>query len=157
MPAARVAESVVGNTLTVTWPAPENVNFLMSYRVSYTTTSRLTPSGRRRRQTSAPMTLPDIPVTGMRSATLPFQAFSNYSVDVLAVYNPPPSGDEVTVILLPTTNFPTPERRKKPHIISGVRNHMHRLTLHGPQQTVSDTQKLCMYLNLHMQHQAHQM
>lgn len=120
MPAAKVRETVAGNTLSVTWPAPENTDFLMAYRVSYTSTSRIGTGGRRRRQASTPVTLRDIPATAPRSASLTFQPFSNYAVDVLAVYNPPPTNAEVTVILLPTTNFSTPERRKK---LPGVANH----------------------------------
>ena len=119
MPAARVENNVgAHDVLTVSWPAPENVNFLRVYVVSYTNTTRSMPSGRRRRQAGTPMSM-NVSAT-MTSAVLPFQPFSNYMVDVSAVYAPPPSGNEVAVILLPTTTFTTPERGKN---LSGVANH----------------------------------
>ena len=118
MPAARVTRNIgVGDTLTVSWPAPENKNFLRRYTVSYTNTSRLNSSTHRRRQAGAQMKNVS---AGMRSTDLTFQPFSNYMVDVSAVYVPPPSGNEVVVILLPTTTFTTPERGKK---LSDVANH----------------------------------
>ena len=119
MPAARVTNNIgAGDTLTVSWPTPENVNFLRVYVVSYTSGTRPTPSGRRQRQAGTPMSM-NVSAT-MTRAVLLFQPFSNYMVDVSAVYAPPPSGNEVAVILLPTTTFTTPERSKK---LSGVANH----------------------------------
>ena len=119
MPAARVTVGIGANdTLTVSWPAPENKNFLRAYIISYTSTTRSTSSRRRRRQAGTLTTLrvsADITSTQLR-----FQIFSSYMVDVSAVYAPPPSNDEVTVILLPTTTFTTPGQRKK---LSDVKPH----------------------------------
>lgn len=119
MPAARVTNNIgAGDRLTVSWPLPENENFLRVYIVSYTTTTLSTSSGHRRRQADTPMSM-NIS-TDMTSTSLPFQPFSNYMVTVSAVYAPPPSGDEVAVILLPNTTFSTPERSKT---LTDIANH----------------------------------
>ena len=98
-----MTEDVQGDMLTVSWPTPNNTNFLIVYRVSYSTSS-----ARSRRQAS-----PIDVSAGMTSATLPFIAFTNYTVDVDAIFAPPPDGRSVTVNLLPSTMFTTPQRRKK--------------------------------------------
>ena len=91
-----------GDMLNVSWPAPSNLNFLVAYSVSYSTSF-----ARSRRQT--PVEVP----AGTTTATLPFMAFTDYTVDVDAIYAPPPDGNRVTVSLLPSTPFTTPQRRKK--------------------------------------------
>ena len=110
MPSERVTNTIVGDTLTVSWPPAENLNYLRGYRVFFTATSLVTPSSRRRRQTTSPVNVgPD-----QTSTQIGFQPFSTYTVDVSAVYNPPPNANdhEVLVGLLPTTTFTTPERCK---------------------------------------------
>ena len=102
-PQAVVTEDVQGDVLTVSWPTPDNTNFLVAYSVSYSTSS-----ARSRRQAS-PINVP----AGMTTTTLPFTAFSDYTVDVDAIYAPPPDRNNVTVSLLPSTPFMTPQRRKK--------------------------------------------
>ena len=101
-------------SITFSWPAPENVNFLMNYRVSYTSTP-ISTSKRRRRQSpsSDSLTVP----ANMRSTDLVFQPYSMYMVDVDAIYNPP-NRDEVTVCLLPTTRITTPQGSKRLQIHS---------------------------------------
>ena len=103
LPEARILNEVPlrENELTVRWTAPPNQNFLTNYIVSYSTTSV-----RNRRQVTT------VPVpAGTTSTTLPFVAFTDYTVDVDAIYNPP-GGDVVTVNLLPSTTFRTPERSR---------------------------------------------
>ena len=103
-PQAIVTNNVGPNdVLIVSWPAPSNTNFLMAYHVSFTTSS-----ARSRRQIST-MEVP----ASTNSTTLPFTAFTNYTVDVDAIYAPPPDGNRVSINLLPTTKFTTPQRRKK--------------------------------------------
>ena len=103
------AQAVVTNSigpndvLTISWPAPSNTNFLVAYRVSYTISSAHS-------QGQAPLTR-EVPA-GTTSTTLPFTAFMSYTVNVDAIYAPPP-GNNVSINLLPTTTFTTPERRKK--------------------------------------------
>ena len=131
MPAARVENNIgARDVLTVSWPAPENVNFLRVYIVSYTNTTRSSSNGRRRRQAGTPMSM-NVSAT-MTRAVLQFQPFSNYMVNVSAVYAPPPSGNEVAVALLPTTTFTTPERGKK---LSGVANHTQATSAHKQSRT----------------------
>ena len=91
-----------GDVLNVSWPTPSNTNFLIAYSVSYSTSSRS------RRQASSV----EVPAD-TTSTTLPFRAFTDYTVDVDAIYAPPPDGNRVAVNLLPPTTFTTPERRKK--------------------------------------------
>ena len=88
--------------LTVSWPTPDNTNFLVAYSVSFTKSSHS------QRQTSSV----EVPA-GTTSTTLPFTAFTVYTVDVDAIYAPPPDGNRVSINLLPTTQFTTPQRRKK--------------------------------------------
>ena len=109
MPNANVIDMIDDDdTLTVSWPRAENLNFLEGYRVFFTTISQGTLSSRRRRQATSTVNVnPD-----KTSAEIDFQAFSRYMVDVSAVYNPPPDRNEVLVVLLPTTTFTTPQRRK---------------------------------------------
>lgn len=105
LPEARIVNESpsVENRLTVSWTAPPNQNFLMGYRVRYTT-----GSARSRRQTSS------VEVSaGTTSTPLPFTAFTSYTVDVDAIYTPPPDGNREFIILLPSTTFTTPQRRKK--------------------------------------------
>ena len=90
------------DVLTISWPTPDNTNFLVAYSVSFTRSSRS------RRQTS-PVEVP----AGTTNAMLPFTAFTDYTVDVDAIYAPPPDGIRVSINLLPTTRFTTPQRRKK--------------------------------------------
>ena len=117
MPAARVTVDIgAGDWLTVSWPPPDNMDFLSAYIVFYTSTTRSTSSGRRRRQAGTMFNVS----ASMTSTTLRFQPFSNYTVNVSAVYAPPPSGNEVAVILLPTTTFTTPERGKT---LTDIANH----------------------------------
>ena len=111
-PQAVVTEDVQGNVLTVSWPTPSNTNFLVAYRVSYSTS---TSSARSRRQTTQTREVP----TGTTSTTLDFAAFTDYTVNVDAIYAPPPDGNNVTVNLLPPTMFTTPQRRKK-SVYSGI-------------------------------------
>ncbi len=87
--------------LTVSWPPPVNINFLVAYRVSY-----ITSSARSRRQMLSTSEVP----AGMTSTTLPFMPFMNFTVDVVAIYDPPPSGNRVIINLLPPTTFMTPQR-----------------------------------------------
>ena len=105
-PEAVVSNNVAGpnDVLTVSWPAPMNTNFLVAYRVSYTINS-----ARGRRQMSQPREIP----AGMTSTTLTFIPFTNFTVDVDAVYAPPPDGTRVVIDLLPPTTFTTPPRGKK--------------------------------------------
>ena len=104
-PQAVVTDTVdPGDVLTISWPAPSNINFLIAYSVSYSTSF-----ARSRRQIPSPVEVP----AGMTSTTLPFTAFTDYTVDVDAIYAPPPDGNRVTVNLLPLTTFTTPQRRKK--------------------------------------------
>ena len=109
MPATRVTDTTNGNELTVSWPAATNMNFLDSYLVSYTTS---TPgsSSRRRRQAS-PITV--LVPSAQTSTQIDFTPYTDYMVDVDAVYTPPPNGNNVTVPLLPTTTFRSQERRMK--------------------------------------------
>ena len=109
MPEARVNNVTNGNILTVSWPPAINTNFLDSYIVSYTT---FLPgsSARRRRQTSSRRS---VQVTSDQTSTqLMFTAYTDYMVDVDALYTPP-NANNVTVSLLPTTTFRSPERRMK--------------------------------------------
>ena len=109
MPNAHVTISTVGNTLTVSWPTAEKSSFLRGYRLFFTVISLVTLSARRHRQTTSPVNVgPD-----QTSTQIDFQPFSTYTVNVSAVYNPPPNAIEVLVDLLPTTTFVTPERRKQ--------------------------------------------
>ena len=94
-----------GDMLTISWPAPSNTNFLVAYSVSYSTSSRR----HRTRETSLPVEVP----AGTTNTTLPFTAFTNYTVNVDAIYAPPPDGNRVNIYLLPPTTFTTPQRRKK--------------------------------------------
>ena len=108
-PQAVVNNSVGPNdVLTISWPAPENTNFLVAYRVSFSTSS-----ARRRRQASTI----EVPA-GINNTTLPFIAFTDYAVDVDAVYAPPPDRNRVFVNLLPSTTFTTPQRRKNQIIMN---------------------------------------
>lgn len=108
-PEAVVTENVGENdVLTVSWPAPNNTNFLLAYHVSYSIST-----ARSRRQASLTREVP----VGTTSTTLGFTAFMNYTVNVDAVYAPPPGGNNVSIILLPPTVFTTPQRRKK-HTLS---------------------------------------
>ena len=103
-PDAVVSPQVAENdVLTVSWPAPQSTSFLVAYRVSFTTSA-----ARSRRQTS-PVEVP----AEMTSTTLPFTAFTDFTVDVDAVYAPPPDGTRVFINLLPRTTFTTPQRGKK--------------------------------------------
>ena len=103
-PEAVVSNSVSSeDVLTVSWPAPMNTSFLDSYRVFFTTSS-----ARSRRQTS-----PVDVSAGMTSTTLPFTPFTDFTVDVDAIYAPPPDGTRVAINLLPPTTFRTPETGKK--------------------------------------------
>ena len=103
------AQAVVTNSvspndvLTISWPAPSNTNFLVAYHVSFTT-----GSAHSRRQTSHV----EVPA-GTTNTMLPFTAFTDYTVNVDAIYAPPPDGIRVSINLLPTTRFTTPQRRKK--------------------------------------------
>ena len=112
-------EAVVSNdvspddVLTISWPAPINTNFLVAYRVSYTTSS-----ARSRQQTSSTSEVP----VGIISTTLPFTPFVNFTVDVDVVYAPPPDGTRVVINLLPPTTFTTPERCKKLPALSTLCN-----------------------------------
>jgi hypothetical protein len=104
-PQAIVSNDVSPNdVLAISWPAPINTNFLVAYRVSYTTSS-----AHSRRQTPSYVEVP----AETTSTILPFAAFTSFTVDVDAVYTLPPGGNNVTVILLPPTTFTTPQRRKK--------------------------------------------
>ena len=104
-PEAVVSSDVSPNdVLTISWPAPMNANFLVAYHVSYTTSS-----ARGRRQTPSTSEVP----AGMTSTTLPFTPFTDFIVDVDAVYAPPPDGTRVVINLLPPTTFRTPEIGKK--------------------------------------------
>ena len=95
----------------VTWPAPTNINFLASYRVSYTVESRQT-GGRRKRQASQPMEQTvSADGTNNGSADLPLVPYSTYNVNINAIYRPP-NGEPVEVRLLPTTPIDTPEGSK---------------------------------------------
>ena len=107
MPEATVTNTTVGNVLTVSWPAATNRNFLDSYLISYTTS---TPgsSTRRRRQASHVVVRPD-----QTSTQIDFKPYTDYTVNVDAVYTPPPDGNTVIVPLLPATIFRSPERRMK--------------------------------------------
>jgi hypothetical protein len=58
---------------------------------------------------------------GMTSATLDFIPFMDFTVDVDAIYTPPPDGNRVTINLLPPTTFTTPERRKKLTLSQGFK------------------------------------
>ena len=104
------SEAVVANNigpndvLTISWPPPNNTIFLVAYSVSYTTSS-----ARSRRQMPVVMEVP----AGTTSTTLPFSPFLNFTVDVDAVYAPPPDRDRVSIPLLPSTTFTTPQRRKR--------------------------------------------
>ena len=107
MPEAKVTNTTTGDELTVSWPAATNLNFLDSYRVSYTTS---TPgSSTRRRRQASPVVVP----SGQTSARINFTPYTDYMVSVEAVYTPPPDGTTVTVPLLPTTTFRSEERRMK--------------------------------------------
>ena len=102
-PQAVVTDSIGPNdVLTVSWPTPNNTNFLVAYRVFYTISS-----ARSRRQAPSTREVP----AGTTSTTLPFTAFMNYTVNVDAVYTIPP-GNNVSINLLPPTVFTTPERGK---------------------------------------------
>ena len=104
-PEAVLSNDVSPNdVLTVSWPAPMNTNFLVAYLVSYTTSS-----ARSRRQTLSTSEVP----AGLTSTTLPFAPFTSFTVDVDAVYAPPPDGSIVVINLLPPTTFTTPQRSKK--------------------------------------------
>ena len=103
-----MTEDIQGDMLTVSWPTPKNTNFLVAYSVSYSTSF-----AHSRRQT--PVEVP----AGMTSTHLPFTAFSDYTVDVDAIYAPPPDGNRVPINLLPPTTFTTPPRRKK-LVYSGI-------------------------------------
>ena len=108
MPAARVTDITNGNELTVSWPAATNMNFLDSYLISYTTS---TPgSSTRRRRQASPITVP-VP-SGQTSTQIDFTPYTDYTVNVGAVYTPP-NGNNVTVPLLPATMFRSQERRMK--------------------------------------------
>ena len=107
MPGARVSNESNGNVLTVSWPPATNMNFLSFYLVSYTTS---TPgSSTRRRRQASPVVVP----SDQTSAEIDFTPYTDYMVDVDAVYTPPPGGNTVTVPLLPTTAFRSEERRMK--------------------------------------------
>ena len=104
-PEAVVSNDVSPNdVLTISWPAPMNANFLVAYRVSYTTSPV-----RGRRQTPSTREVP----AGMTRTTLPFAPFTNFIVDVDAVYAPPPDGNRVVIRLLPSTMFTTTQKGKK--------------------------------------------
>ena len=92
------------NMFTISWPPPTNKNFLVAYSVSYTTSSVRT-----RRQMPSTSEVP----AGMTSTTLPFTPFTDFTVEVDAVYAPPPDGTRVAIDLLPPTTFRTPEGGKK--------------------------------------------
>ena len=92
------------NMFTISWPPPMNRDFLVAYSVSYTISSV-----RSRRQTSPAREVP----AEMTSTTLPFIPFTDFTVDVDAVYTPPPDGTRVVINLLPPTTFRTPEIGKK--------------------------------------------
>ena len=114
LPDTLVMGTVSGTSITFSWPAPENVNFLMNYRVAYSSTPISTSKRRRRQSLSSDiLTVP----ADMRSTDLVFQPYSRYIVRVDAIYNPPNSG-EVTVRLLPTTPITTPQGSKKLQIHS---------------------------------------
>ena len=109
MPAATVTNTTVDDVLTVSWPPATNLNFLDSYRVSYTTS---TPgSSTRRRRQASPITVP-VP-SDQTSTQIDFTPYTDYMVDVDALYTPPPDGNTVTVPLLPTTTFRSQERCMK--------------------------------------------
>ena len=109
MPGARVSNETNGNVLTVSWPPATNMNFLSFYLVSYTTS---TPgSSTRRRRQASPVTV-QVP-SAQTSAQLMFTPYTDYMVNVDAVYTPPPDGNSVTIPLLPTTTFRSQERRMK--------------------------------------------
>ena len=113
MPSARVTNTVVGDTLTVSWPPAEKLNYLRGYCVFFTVTSLATLSSRRCRRTTSSVNVgPD-----QTSTQIDFQPFSTYTVRVSAMYNPPPNGSEVLVDLLPITTFTTPQRRKICHAL----------------------------------------
>ena len=114
LPNAQVMDTVSGTSITFSWPVPENVNFLMNYRVSYSSTP-ISTSKRRRRQSPSSDSL--TVSADMRSTDLVFQPYSRYMVDVDAIYNPPYSGN-VTVRLLPTTPITTPQGSKRLQIHS---------------------------------------
>ena len=65
-------------------------------------------SSHKQRQTPSPIDVH----SDTTSAALKFRPFSDYTVDVNAVFAPPPDTVDVVVPLLPTTFFSTPERRK---------------------------------------------
>ena len=111
MPGVRLLNQspLTENRLMVSWPAPTNRNFLIAYRVSFTTSQ---PTRRRTQTPGRTVTL--IEISPDRTSTLlMFSAFTDYMVDVDAVYAPPPDASNVTVRLLPTTTFRTPERGNK--------------------------------------------
>ena len=57
---------------------------------------------------------------GTTSTILPFTPFLNFTVDVDAVYAPPPDGDRVFIPLLPSTTFTTPQRRKEHTVANSI-------------------------------------
>ena len=103
MPDARIMNQSpqVENELIVSWTAPPNQNFLTGYDVFYNTSLV-----RSRRQTMSMRV-----GAGETSTPLPFAPFTTYMVGVNATYDPP-DGDMVSVSLLPSTTFQTPQRRK---------------------------------------------
>ena len=109
LPEARVSNEINGNVLTVSWPPTTNRNFLMFYNVMYTTS--MPGSSTRRRRQASPMFV-QVPSDQTR-AELMFTPYTDHMVDVDALYTPPPDGNTVTVPLLPTTTFRSPERHMK--------------------------------------------
>ena len=123
MPAARVTNNMgAGGRLTVSWPPPENKNFLRGYIIVYTSIARST-SNESRQMLVGPPVITLYVSASMASTSLPFQPFSNYTVDVSALYDLPPSGDGVLVILLPTTTFSTPEQGETVSDIATTHSH----------------------------------
>ena len=110
--------TVTKTSITLSWPSPENVNFLTSYLLSYTSTP-ISTSKRRRRQ-SPSMNNITLSATMNSVDLMNFQPYSTYMVDVSAVYAPPNSVDPVKVLLIPTTPIITPQRSEELTLITCV-------------------------------------